>query len=222
MFAVIAPHYDLMNRLMTGGMDQIWRKEVIRRAALRRGDQLLDLGTGTGDLAREALRRVPGCGVTAGDFTLEMMLAGKQRYAEPRAWAGTDALHLPFAGETFDAVVSGFLMRNVTDLDQALAEQLRVLKPGGRFVCLDTTRPVESLLSPLIRFHMHRVIPFIGGLLAGDRAAYTYLPETSEGFLAAEELLARIDVAGFAAAGFRRVNFGTVAIHWGEKPAHPG
>ena len=77
MFAVIAPHYDLMNRLMTGGMDQIWRKEVIRRAALRRGDQLLDLGTGTGDLAREALRRMPGCGVTAGDFTLEMMLAGK-------------------------------------------------------------------------------------------------------------------------------------------------
>jgi demethylmenaquinone methyltransferase/2-methoxy-6-polyprenyl-1,4-benzoquinol methylase len=217
MFAVIAPRYDLMNRLMTGGMDQIWRKEVIRRAALCSGDQLLDLGTGTGDLAREALKRVPGCGVTAGDFTLEMMLAGKQRYAEPRDWAGTDALNLPFAGATFAAVVSGFLMRNVSDLDQALAEQMRVLKPGGRFVCLDTTRPVRSLLTPLIRFHMRRVIPFVGGLLSGDRAAYTYLPETSEGFLAAEDLLARIEAAGFIAAGFHRVNFGTVAIHWGTK-----
>ena len=221
MFAQIAPRYDLMNRLMTGGMDQIWRKEVIRRAELRAGDRLLDLGAGTGDLAREALRRIPGCVVTAGDFTLEMMLAGKRRHAQPEQWAGTDALNLPFPANSFDAVVSGFLMRNVVDLERALAEQMRVLKPGGRFICLDTTRPVESILSPLIRFHMRRVIPFAGALLTGERAAYTYLPETSENFLAAEDLLARVAAAGFEAPGFHRVNFGTVAIHWGRKPATP-
>lgn len=217
MFSAIAPNYDLMNRLMTGGMDLSWRREVIRRAQLLPGSSLLDLGTGTGDLAREALHQQPACRVTAGDFTLNMMLVGKQRYAPAHAWTGADALNLPFPDGSFDALVSGFLMRNVVDLDRALAEQRRVLKPGGRFVCLDTTRPGKTLLTPFIRLHMRYVIPFLGSLLAGDRAAYTYLPETSEQFLSAEELLARISAAGFAEAGFRRVNFGTVAIHWGRK-----
>jgi demethylmenaquinone methyltransferase/2-methoxy-6-polyprenyl-1,4-benzoquinol methylase len=219
MFAAIAPRYDLMNRLMTAGMDQSWRREVVRRACLSAGHRLLDLGAGTGDLAREALRQCPGAAVVAADFTLEMMLAGKKSRSLPRQWSAADALHLPFPPASFDAVVSGFLMRNVVDLEWALAEQYRVLRPGGRFVCLDTTRPAVSPLSPLIRFHMRRVIPFLGGLLAGDRAAYTYLPETSENFLAAEDLLARIQAAGFRASGFRRVNFGTVAIHFGVRPA---
>ncbi len=217
MFANIAPHYDLMNRLMTGGMDLAWRREVIRRANLEGGNRLLDLGTGTGDLAREALRQAPGCRVTAADFTLEMMLVGRARHGLPRDWAGADALNLPFADGAFDAAVSGFLLRNVTNLEQALREQRRVLRPGGRFVALDTTRPRKTLLSPLVNFHMNRVIPFLGGLLTGDRAAYTYLPKTSQNFLTAEELLAMIEAAGFREAGFRRLNLGTVAIHWGVK-----
>ncbi len=215
MFSAIAPRYDLMNRLMTGGMDIAWRKEVIRRAALHPAERLLDLGAGTGDLAREALRQQPACRVLAGDFTLNMMLVGKASYARPQDWTGADALNLPFPDASFDALVSGFLMRNVVDLEQALREQRRVLKPGGRMVCLDTTRPGRSILSPFIRFHMHRIIPFLGTLLAGSRSAYTYLPETSERFLSAEELLARVQAAGFTQAGFHRVNFGTVAIHWG-------
>jgi len=214
MFSAIAPRYDLMNRLMTAGMDISWRKEVIRRAALCPSDHLLDLGAGTGDLAREALHQQPACQVTAGDFTLNMMLVGKASYPAPRDWTGADALNLPFPAASFDALVSGFLMRNVVDLDQALCEQRRVLRPGGRLVCLDTTRPGRSLLSPFIRFHMRRIIPLLGTLLAGSKSAYTYLPETSERFLSAEELLARIQAAGFIRAGFRRVNFGTVAIHW--------
>lgn len=217
MFADIAPRYDLMNRLITGGIDLAWRREVIRRAALRPGERLLDLGTGTGDLAREALRQQPGCRVTAGDFTLEMMLAGKARYAQPRTWTGADALNLPFPDESFDALVSGFLMRNVVDLDRALAEQVRVLRPGGRLVCLDTTRPQRTLLSPFVHFHMQRVIPFLGRLVSARPSAYVYLPSTSENFLAAEELQARIEAAGLRAAGFHRVNFGTVAIHWAIK-----
>ena len=215
MFNEIAPRYDLMNRLMTAGMDVSWRKEVIRRAELRPGETLLDLGAGTGDLAREALRQQPAARVTAGDFTLNMMLVGKAGSAIPRDWTAADALNLPFPGASFDALVSGFLMRNVVDLEQALREQRRVLRPGGRLVCLDTTRPGRSLLSPFIRFHMRHVIPFLGTLLAGSRSAYTYLPETSERFLSAEELLGRIQSAGFSGTGFRRVNFGTVAIHWG-------
>jgi len=217
MFARIAPRYDLMNRLMTGGMDVRWRVEVIRRARIGAGDHLLDLGAGTGDLARETLRQAPGARVLAADFTVEMMQTGRSHYGKPQDWSGADALHLPFPDQCFDAVVSGFLMRNVVDVPRALAEQYRVLKPGGRLVTLDTTKPRENLLSPFIRFHMRKVIPWLGGLLSGDRSAYTYLPETSENFLPAEDLLARIHEAGFRQAGFRRLNFGTVAIHWAER-----
>jgi demethylmenaquinone methyltransferase/2-methoxy-6-polyprenyl-1,4-benzoquinol methylase len=217
MFSGIAPHYDLMNRLMTAGMDAAWRRQVIRRAQLQPGSRLLDLGAGTGDLAREALRQQPECRVVAADFTLEMMLVGRARRTVPLAWSAADALDLPMPDATFNAVVSGFLLRNVTNLPRALQEQRRVLKPGGRMVCLDTTRPGASLLSPLIRFHMRRVIPLLGSLLAGDRTAYTYLPQTSENFLPAEDLLDCIRQAGFSDAGFVRLNFGTVAVHWGVK-----
>jgi demethylmenaquinone methyltransferase / 2-methoxy-6-polyprenyl-1,4-benzoquinol methylase len=217
-FTRIAPRYDLMNRLMTGGQDLAWRRRVIARARLAPGDHLLDLGSGTGDLAREALRQQPGCRVTAADFTLAMMLVGQQRQGARLEWCAADALRLPFPSNSLDAIVSGFLLRNVADLDGSLREQLRALKPGGRWVALDTTRPRRNLLSPFIYFHMHRVIPFLGTLLTGQRDAYTYLPETSEAFLPAEELAVRMAAAGFQKVGYQRMNFGTVAIHWGEKP----
>ncbi len=218
-FERIAPRYDLMNRLMTGGQDIAWRNEVIQRARLQPSATLLDLGAGTGDIAREAMRRHPDCQVTAADFTLGMMLAGKQREPLQPAWATADALRLPFPDQSFDAVVSGFLLRNVTDIAQALREQYRVLKPGGHFVSLDTTRPVQSILTPFIRIHMRFVIPFLGTLITGQRDAYTYLPSSSEAFLSAEDLQAQCQAAGFTHTGFHRRMFGTIAIHWGEKPA---
>jgi demethylmenaquinone methyltransferase / 2-methoxy-6-polyprenyl-1,4-benzoquinol methylase len=218
-FTRIAPHYDLMNRLMTGGRDIAWRRQVIRRAQIPPHGQVLDLGAGTGDLSREALRQQPTCHLTAGDFTFEMMRTGKKHSGEAIRWSCTDALHLPFPDETFDALISGFLLRNVVDLNQALREQFRVLKPGGHMVSLDTTRPRRSLLSPFIHFHMHQVIPFLGELLTGSRDAYVYLPDSSENFLLAEDLLARIQAAGFESSGFQRLMMGTVAIHWAHKPA---
>jgi len=214
MFARIAPRYDLMNRLMTGGQDRAWRREVIGRAGLQPGQRLLDLGAGTGDLAFEALRRHPGVQVVAADFTPAMLQVGRKRPEPHPGWAAADALRLPFPDESFDALVSGFLLRNVADLDQALAEQYRVLRPGGRWVSLDTTRPAPGLFSPLIRFHMDRVIPALGALVTGQRDAYTYLPASSQNFLPAEQLLECLRRAGFRQAGFRRRMFGTVAVHW--------
>lgn len=217
MFTRIAPHYDLMNRLMTGWQDRRWRQEVIRRANLAPGARLLDLGAGTGDLAYEALDQTPGCEVVAADFTLAMMRQGQRRGAPAPLWNAADALQLPFASSTFDAVVSGFLLRNVVDLPRTLAEQRRVLRPGGYWVALDTTRPHRTIFSPLINFHLHRIIPWLGRLLTGQADAYTYLPNSTATFLRAEELAAHLAAAGFRQVGFHRLMFGSVAIHWARK-----
>jgi demethylmenaquinone methyltransferase/2-methoxy-6-polyprenyl-1,4-benzoquinol methylase len=215
MFTKIAHRYDLMNRLMTGGQDIRWRKDVIKLARLTPNASLLDLGTGTGDLARETLLQEPQAKVTAADFTVEMMRVGKK--SGNLQFSAADALNLPFKDTTFDAVVSGFLMRNVTDVQQALKEQYRTLKPGGRIVILDTTRPKKNILSPFIWLHMHFIIPTVGGLLSGERDAYNYLPDTTENFLTAEQLAARMIAAGFKKVDFKRLMFGTIGMHWGEK-----
>jgi demethylmenaquinone methyltransferase/2-methoxy-6-polyprenyl-1,4-benzoquinol methylase len=215
MFTRIAYRYDLMNRIMTAGQDVHWREQVIRQAGLRPKARLLDLGAGTGDLAREALKQQPQARVVAADFTLEMMRVGQLNGSLP--WSAADALRLPFRNGTFDAIVSGFLMRNVGDIQQALKEQYRTLKPGGRIVILDTTKPKPNLLSPFIWLHMHLVIPLLGRLVSGTDDAYKYLPDSTEGFVTAEELTVRMAAVGFKKINFERLMFGTIAIHWGEK-----
>jgi demethylmenaquinone methyltransferase/2-methoxy-6-polyprenyl-1,4-benzoquinol methylase len=223
MFTRIAPRYDFMNRLMTAGQDIRWRQEVIRRANLHSGAYVLDLGSGTGDLAREALRQCPDCRSLAADFTLQMMRIGQRRPINEEFngkhlyWTAADSLHLPFPDTTFEAVISGFLMRNVRDVRGALQEQFRVLKPGGQIVILDTTRPPKNLLSPLIRFYTNAIIPFLGRLITGHADAYTYLPESTTHFLSAENLAKQMAMAGFKNTGFKRRMLGVVAIHWGEK-----
>jgi len=224
MFSRIARHYDLMNRVMTAGQDIRWRKAVIGLTGLPPGGRVLDLGAGTGDLAREALRQQPSVQVVAADFTLEMMRVGQEHSqshpfpAGRLAWSAADATRLPFPEQAFEAVVSGFLLRNVNDLRGCLAEQYRVLKPGGRLVALDTTPPPRTPLAPLIRFHLHRLIPALGRLVAGQAEAYQYLPDSTEGFLEPEQLASRLQDIGFQEVRFQRRMFGTIAIHWARKP----
>ena len=214
-FKAISGKYDLMNRLMTAGMDRFWRKEVLRKADLKPTDRILDLGTGTGDLARGALKIDPSLNITAADFTLEMMLNGKDWGIAKRCNA--DALQLPFPDACFDKVISGFLMRNVSDLRTAISEQFRVLKPGGRVVILDTTRPRKHWLSPFVRIYLRRIIPFLGKMITGNKAAYTYLPSSTENFVSAEELAHLLTEAGFQSTNFHIRMFGTIAIHAGSK-----
>jgi demethylmenaquinone methyltransferase/2-methoxy-6-polyprenyl-1,4-benzoquinol methylase len=218
MFDRIAGRYNLMNRLMTFGQDMKWRRFVIDRAALPPGGVLLDLATGTGDIAFEALRRQPTARVVGGDFSLGMMRVGQTLPLGQRVgWTGADALNLPFPDNTFDAVTAGYLMRNVIDIPRAFAEQRRVLKPGGRLVILDTSPPPRNLLRPFILLHLKYGIPLLGRLISGNADAYTYLPESTQAFKTPDELADLMRAAGFRNVGYRRFMFGTMAVHWGEK-----
>jgi demethylmenaquinone methyltransferase/2-methoxy-6-polyprenyl-1,4-benzoquinol methylase len=223
MFTHIARRYDLMNRLMTAGQDVRWRREVIRRAALSPGSRMLDLGTGTGNLGREALRQCPVCRVVSIDFTIEMMRVGRSRQGVPGngsknlSWAGADVQQLPFPDESFEAVVSGFLLRNVSDLAACLAEQSRVLKAGGKLVALDTTPLPHDPLASLVHFHLHTIIPSLGRIITRNRNAYQYLADSTESFLEPEKLASQLELAGFHGISFRRLMFGSLAIYWGSK-----
>jgi demethylmenaquinone methyltransferase / 2-methoxy-6-polyprenyl-1,4-benzoquinol methylase len=218
MFDRIAARYNLMNRLMTFGQDLKWRRFVIEKARLKAGDRLLDLATGTGDIAFEALKSVPGVQAVGGDFSLGMMRVGQHLpYGERVYWNGADALNLPYAPETFDAVTAGYLIRNVYDIPRAFAEQMRILKPGGRVVILDTSPPPHNLLRPFILIHLKYVIPTLGKLISENADAYQYLPESTQAFKTPDELVKLMRDAGFVNVQYKTFMFGTMAVHWGEK-----
>lgn len=221
MFGRIAERYNLMNRVMTGGQDMRWRRFVVQQAQLPPGGQLLDLATGTGDIAFEALRAVPDAQIIGADFALPMMRVGqRQMLGKTVSWTAADALDLPFPNQQFDAVVSGYLVRNVVDIPRTLQEQKRILKPGGRIVILDTSPPPDNLLKPFILFHLNVVIPMLGRIIGGQAAAdaYTYLPESTQTFKKPDELAALMREAGFNNVNFKTFMFGTMAVHWGQRP----
>jgi len=219
MFGRIAPRYDLLNRLMTFGQDRRWRRETVQQLELLASARVLDLGAGTGDLGFEVLKRRSEATIVALDFTPEMMRLGRRRAAGSHVqWIVGDAAHLPFAAATFDAVVSGFLLRNVPDIGRVLAEEQRVARSGARVVSLDTTPPPRTWLRPLLAFHLHTIIPLLGRIVSGDPEAYNYLPQSTERFIEAEALAERMAAAGFRQVGFVRRMFNTVAIHWGSSP----
>jgi demethylmenaquinone methyltransferase/2-methoxy-6-polyprenyl-1,4-benzoquinol methylase len=220
MFGRIAERYDLLNRLMTVGQDVSWRREAIGHMNLQPGQMVVDLGSGTGDIAFEIAARYPDVTVIASDFTPQMVWVGRARpHGHTVQWVIADAQNLPFRAERFDAVVSGFLLRNVPDMDRSLAEQSRVMKPAARVVSLDTTPPRDNWLKPFLNFHLNRVIPLMGRLVAGDAEAYTYLPSSTSRFLTAERLAERFEAAGFSGVKFVRRMLGTIGIHWAQKDA---
>lgn len=219
MFARIAGRYDLMNRVMTAGQDIKWRRYVIQQARLPENGRLLDIATGTGDIAYEGLCQHPEIQAVGADFTIEMMHAGKV-YPEraPILWAAADTLALPFPEDHFDAVTSGFLMRNVIDVPGAFREQMRVTRPGGWVVVLESSPPKKNLLRPFILFHLNRVIPALGRLLAGESDAYRYLPDSTQQFKDPDTLVGIMSQVGFEAIHYKMFMFGTIAIHVGQKP----
>ncbi len=220
MFGRIADRYDRMNRLMTFGQDVTWRRYVIDKANVPPNGRLLDIATGTGDIAFEGWARNPTIQTVGTDFSYEMMDAGRRTYPERRVidWADSDALALPFPENHFDAVTSGFLIRNVIDAEKSLSEQLRVLKPAGTVVVLESSPPKDNLLKPFIKIHLNYVIPLIGRIVTGQSDAYQYLPSSTQKFQTPNALANTMRRVGFVGVGYRMFMFGTIAVHFGRKP----
>lgn len=218
MFARIARRYDLMNRLMSAGQDLRWRRLAVQAAELEPGEALLDVAAGTGDMAFIAQELVPGVKVVAADFAVEMMRVGRRRPdARPAEWLGADTYQLPFPDGTFDAVTSAFLLRNLTDPLAGIREQARVLKPGGRLVALDATPPPDNLLRPAINFYLNHFFPILGTLVAGQPAAYRYLPQSIASFLRPVAIGELYSQAGLGDVWYRAFMAGTAAMVVGTK-----
>jgi demethylmenaquinone methyltransferase/2-methoxy-6-polyprenyl-1,4-benzoquinol methylase len=211
MFDRIAPVYDAMNRVMTAGLDRRWRR-ITAEAVVRPGDHVLDACCGTGELAIACAR--VGARVTGLDFA-ERMLERARHKAPELEWVRGDLLSLPFADESFDAGTVGFGVRNVEDLERALSELQRVLRPGGCVGILEITRP-RGVLVPFYRFWFDAVVPLIGKLLPGG-SAYTYLPASVRRFPGPEELARLMRAAGFDEVRFRLFAGGIVALHTGVR-----
>lgn len=220
MFGRVARRYNLMNRLMSLGQDQAWRRFAVKQAQIPAKGVVLDLATGTGDIAFEVLHSVPTAQVVGADFSLPMMIVGKDhRLGNHVNWCAADAMNLPFPEQFFDAVLSGYLVRNVVDIRRTLQEQLRVLKPGGSIVILDSSPPPPGILRPFILIHLKYVIPLLGRIISGKEAAdaYRYLPESTQAFKTPRELAALMEEAGIQKIEYKTFMFGTIAIHWGQK-----
>lgn len=219
MFEAIAPRYDLLNVLISFGMHHGWRRRAIREALEVQPRVVLDVGTGTGDLAL-ALLRGGGSGleVVGLDFAGAMLKIARRRVEKAEAGERTrfvmgDALHPPLADASVDVVVSGFLLRNVDRLPEVLAAMARVLRPGGRLVILEMTPMRRPLLRPLFRLYFNRWVPLLGRLVSRHANAYSWLPQSVDEFLSAEALADLIEAAGFSDVGVRRLGLGSVALH---------
>jgi demethylmenaquinone methyltransferase/2-methoxy-6-polyprenyl-1,4-benzoquinol methylase len=221
-FDAVAPKYDLMNDLMSAGIHRLWKSTMIDWLAPRAGQSIVDVAGGTGDIASRILDRIgaDAAPVTVCDINREMIAVGRDRAIDQGrlagiSWVCGDAEKLPFPDMSFDAYTVAFGLRNVTRLDLALAEARRVLKPGGRFLCLEFSRVVVPVLDKLYDAYSFSVLPILGGLVTGDRDAYRYLAESIRRFPAQAALVERMATAGFSQIKLRNLNGGIAALHSG-------
>jgi len=225
MFDRIAGRYDLLNRIISFRLDSRWRNRAIRTLLTVENPLIIDLGTGTGDLAFTAAKIAGAKARIVGlDFSMQMILLAQDKRGRARRGANTifaqgSALEAPMKSAIFDAAMTAFVLRNVSDLPRFFAEAHRLLKPGGRFVSLDMFPPSSGWFSSLYTVYFHRLMPWIGALLSNDRKAYQYLSDSVRRFHPPESVARMIEQAGFADVKMQKFLRGAVCIHVAAKPS---
>ena len=222
-FDSVAQNYDLMNDLKSGGLHRLWKRFTLTKTGLRSGDYALDVAGGTADLTAGMSRQVGNSGlVCLTDINAAMLDQGRHRLVN-KAIVGNveiaqaNAEYLPFAADTFHCVTIGFGLRNVTDKDAALASMQRVLKPGGRLLILEFSKPALNFIEPLYEFHLFKVLPALGRIIAGDESSYQYLAESIRMHPDQETLLNMMTAAGLEDCHYHNLASGVVALHIGYK-----
>ncbi|MCW5737463.1 MAG: bifunctional demethylmenaquinone methyltransferase/2-methoxy-6-polyprenyl-1,4-benzoquinol methylase UbiE [Enhydrobacter sp.] len=220
-FESVAPRYDLMNDLMSGGVHRLWKNALVDVLNPRAGEKILDVAGGTGDIAFRIVQRVGDeADVTVCDINPAMLEVGRDRAVDRGllrglAWTTGDAEALPFPDRSFDAYTIAFGLRNVTDIDKALAEAHRVLRPGGRFYCLEFSKVTSAPVGRVYDAYSERALPFFGRVIARDAESYRYLHESIRRFPSQRELAARMRAVGFERVAWRNMTLGVVALHSG-------
>ncbi|MGE4230138.1 MAG: class I SAM-dependent methyltransferase [Dongiaceae bacterium] len=223
-FESVAGRYDLMNDLMSGGIHRLWKRTMVDWLRPRAGQLFLDVAGGTGDVAFRIFDRIEAAGplgdtrIAVCDLTSAMLAIGRDRALDRGIfhgieWINGDAERLPFADRTFDVYTIAFGLRNLTHIDDALSEAHRVLRPGGRFLCLEFSHVALPILDRLYDLYSFRILPALGEIVAQDRTAYQYLVESIRRFHKKEELARRLALAGFAHAAVRDLTGGIAALH---------
>jgi len=227
MFGRIAGRYDLMNRLITFGQDRHWREETVRLVQPPAQGRGLDIGMGTGDLSFLLAHQMPQGMVVGIDLTREMLQVAQARSHREDPLGHVfllqgDALCLPFPDETFDVIVTGFVVRNLVEMRAAFAEMYRVTKRGGRMACLEVSHPEHPIIALLHRLYFTYCIPVLGGVVSGDWEAYRYLATSAAAFPRRDELISIMRAAGWRVDGAQPLMLGAAAIHNGAKEAPSG
>ena len=223
-FHSVAGNYDLMNDLMSGGIHRLWKRVTIEMSGVRPGHTVLDIAGGTGDLTAKFSRIVgPEGTVVLADINDSMLKVGRDRLVDRGItdnvrFSRADAQYLPFPDNTFDVITIAFGLRNVTDKDMALRSMLRVLKPGGKLLVLEFSKPPNSLLSKIYDGYSFSILPKLGKLFANDADSYQYLAESIRMHPDQETLMGMMDSAGFANTDYHNMTGGIVALHRGVKP----
>jgi demethylmenaquinone methyltransferase / 2-methoxy-6-polyprenyl-1,4-benzoquinol methylase len=220
MFTQIAPRYDLLNHLLSLQLDRLWRartSRILKPILNRPGATVLDLCCGTGDLAL-SLASAGQARIIGADFAHPMLVQANAKAAPRTTFLEADALHLPFADNSFDLLTAAFGFRNLANYEDGVREMFRLLKPGGTLAILEFTEPPDGPLGALYRWYFRKVLPRIGAVLSGDREAYTYLPRSVSRFFRPAQLASLMQSVGFTSITYRVWTMGTVALHTATRP----